>query len=48
MHWIEQNHRTVYRPLMRRHERKSEIRKPRRGWEGMKMDVKEMGWESLG
>jgi hypothetical protein len=40
--------RIVYHPLMRRHERMSEIRKPRRGWEDIKMDVKEIGWEGLG
>jgi hypothetical protein len=40
--------RIVYHPLMRRHERRSEIRKSRRGWEDIKMDVKEIGWEGLG
>jgi hypothetical protein len=33
--------RIVYQNLMRRHERRSEIRKPRRGWEDIKMDIKE-------
>jgi len=40
--------RIVYHPLMRRHERRSEIRKPRPGWEDIKMDIKEIGWEGLG
>jgi hypothetical protein len=34
--------RNVYPPLMQRHERRSEIRKPRPGWKDIKMDVKEI------
>ena len=37
--WIGLN-RSVYHALMRRHERKSEIGKRRRGWEDIKIDVK--------
>jgi hypothetical protein len=32
---------------MQRHERRSEIRKSRRGWEDIKMDVKEIRWQGL-
>jgi hypothetical protein len=39
--------RILYHSFMRRYERRSEIRKPRRGWKDIKMDIKEIVWEGL-
>jgi hypothetical protein len=40
--------RNVYRVLMRKPEGKSPLGRPRRRWEdGIKMDVKDIGWGSV-
>ena len=39
--------RGVYRVLVGNPEGKRPLRRPRRRWENIKMDLREMGWEGM-